>query len=126
MAARAVLWLSTETPAEQEASTAIGTSGNAALSTIALEITQISVQSPQSSMRSMQLSGVMMLDGAVDSEEEAASLARMAEQRFAGKPGQVMFVIPGSAGAGQAPPPPDRSEAAYPHRKTDVRKDLPR
>ena len=42
---------------------------------------------------SFQLSGVMMLDGAVDSEEEAASLARMAEQRFAGKPGQVMFVI---------------------------------
>jgi hypothetical protein len=44
---------------------------------------------------SFQLSGVMLLDGAVDNEEEAASLARMAEQRFAGEPGQVMFVIRG-------------------------------
>jgi hypothetical protein len=35
----------------------------------------------------------MMIDNAVDNEEEAAKLARMAEQRFAGKPGQVMFVI---------------------------------
>jgi hypothetical protein len=35
----------------------------------------------------------MMLDNAVDNEAEAAELARMAEQRFAGKPGQVMFVI---------------------------------
>ena len=42
---------------------------------------------------SFQLSGVMMLDNAVDNEAEAAELARMAEQRFAGKPGQVMFVI---------------------------------
>ncbi len=42
---------------------------------------------------SFQLSGVMMIDNAVDSEEEAQRLARMAEQRFAGKPGQVMFVI---------------------------------
>ena len=42
---------------------------------------------------SFQLSGVMMIDNAVDSEEEAQKLARMAEQRFAGKPGQVMFVI---------------------------------
>lgn len=42
---------------------------------------------------SFQLSGVMMIDNAVDNEEEAAELARMAEQRFAGKPGQVMFVI---------------------------------
>ena len=42
---------------------------------------------------SFQLSGVMMIDNAVDSEEEAAKLARMAEQRFAGKPGQVMFII---------------------------------
>ena len=44
---------------------------------------------------SFQLSGVMMLDGAVDSEEEATKLANMAEQRFAGRPGQVMFVIKG-------------------------------
>jgi hypothetical protein len=42
---------------------------------------------------SFQLSGVMMIDNAVDSDAEAANLARMAEQRFAGKPGQVMFVI---------------------------------
>ena len=42
---------------------------------------------------SFQLSGVMMIDNAVDSESEAANLARMAEQRFAGKPGQVMFII---------------------------------
>ena len=42
---------------------------------------------------SFQLSGVMMIDNAVDSEDEAQRLARMAEQRFAGKPGQVMFVI---------------------------------
>ena len=42
---------------------------------------------------SFQLSGVMMLDNAVDSETQAAELARMAESRFAGKPGQVMFVI---------------------------------
>ena len=42
---------------------------------------------------SFQLSGVMMIDNAVDSEEEASRLARMAEQRFAGKPGQVMFII---------------------------------
>ena len=42
---------------------------------------------------SFQLSGVMMLDNAVDSESQATELARMAESRFAGKPGQVMFVI---------------------------------
>ena len=42
---------------------------------------------------SFQLSGVMMIDNAVDSEEEASKLARMAEERFAGKPGQVMFII---------------------------------
>lgn len=42
---------------------------------------------------SFQLSGVMMIDNAVDSEAEAATLARKAEQRFSGKPGQVMFII---------------------------------
>ena len=42
---------------------------------------------------SFQLSGVMMIDNAVDNEAEASQLARMAEQRFAGKPGQVMFII---------------------------------
>ena len=42
---------------------------------------------------SFQLSGVMLLDNAVDSEAEALQLTRMAEERFAGKPGQVMFVV---------------------------------
>ena len=42
---------------------------------------------------SFQLSGVMLLDGAVDSEEEADAVIRTAERKFAGKPGQVMFVI---------------------------------
>ncbi len=42
---------------------------------------------------SFQLSGVMMLDGTVDSEAEAEKLKRVAEEQFAGKPGQVMFVI---------------------------------
>lgn len=42
---------------------------------------------------SFQLSGVMLLDGAVDSEEEADAVVRTAERKFAGKPGQVMFVI---------------------------------
>lgn len=42
---------------------------------------------------SFQLSGVMMLDGAVDSEEEADRLVRMAEEKFSGNPGQVLFVL---------------------------------
>ena len=42
---------------------------------------------------SFQLSGVMMIDNAVDSAAEAAEMARIAEQRFSGKPGQVMFII---------------------------------
>ncbi|MDL2319897.1 phage portal protein [Alistipes sp. OttesenSCG-928-B03] len=42
---------------------------------------------------SFQLSGVMMLDGTVESEAEADQLRRTAQQQFAGKPGQVMFVI---------------------------------
>ena len=40
-----------------------------------------------------QLSGVMVLDGEVDNELQAAEIARMAERRFAGKPGQVMFMV---------------------------------
>lgn len=43
-----------------------------------------------------QPSGVMVLDGEVDSEEEAAHIARLAEQKFAGKPGQVMFLVKNS------------------------------
>lgn len=42
---------------------------------------------------SFQLSGVMMLDSIVDSEEEADRIVRAAEQKFAGSPGQVMFVL---------------------------------
>lgn len=42
---------------------------------------------------SFQLSGVMMLDGAVDNEEDADRLVRMAEERFSGNPGQVLFVL---------------------------------
>lgn len=43
-----------------------------------------------------QPSGVMVLDGEVDSDEQAAYIARMAEQKFAGKPGQVMFMVKNS------------------------------
>ena len=42
---------------------------------------------------SFQMSGVMMLDSVVDSEEEADRLVRLAEQKFAGNPGQVLFVL---------------------------------
>ena len=42
---------------------------------------------------SFQLSGVMMLDGAADDEVQAERIARMAESKFAGNPGQVMFVL---------------------------------
>lgn len=40
-----------------------------------------------------QLSGVMMLDSAVDSEEEADRIVRLAEEKFSGNPGQVLFVL---------------------------------
>lgn len=42
---------------------------------------------------SFQLSGVMMLDNAVDNEEEADKIVRLAEEKFAGTPGQVLFVL---------------------------------
>lgn len=42
---------------------------------------------------SFQLSGVMMLDSGVDNDAEAERIVRLAEQKFAGNPGQVMFVI---------------------------------
>lgn len=42
---------------------------------------------------SFQLSGVMMLDSSVDNEADAERIVRMAEQKFAGNPGRVMFVI---------------------------------
>lgn len=44
---------------------------------------------------SFQLSGIMMLDAEIDSDGEAEYILREAEQRFAGKPGQVMFVVKG-------------------------------
>lgn len=42
---------------------------------------------------SFQLSGVMMLDGIAGSEEEANRMVRMAEEKFSGNPGQVLFVL---------------------------------
>lgn len=42
---------------------------------------------------SFQLSGVMMLDGTIDGENEADRLVRLAEEKFAGNPGQVLFVL---------------------------------
>ncbi|MCD8185532.1 MAG: phage portal protein [Rikenellaceae bacterium] len=45
--------------------------------------------------RSFQLSGIMMLDADVDNDAEAEYILRQAEEKFAGKPGQVMFLIKG-------------------------------
>ncbi len=42
---------------------------------------------------SFQMSGVMLLDNAVDSEAEAEEVIRTAQNKFGGKPGQVLFVI---------------------------------
>ncbi|MBR2429027.1 MAG: phage portal protein [Alistipes sp.] len=42
---------------------------------------------------SFQLSGIMMLDGVAGSEADADRMVRMAEERFAGNPGQVLFVL---------------------------------
>lgn len=42
---------------------------------------------------SFQLSGVLLLDSTVDNEAEAEKIMRTAEEKFAGNPGQVMFVI---------------------------------
>lgn len=42
---------------------------------------------------SFQLSGVMMLDAEVESDEEADRIVRLAERKFAGNPGQVMFLL---------------------------------
>ncbi len=44
---------------------------------------------------SFQLSGIMMLDATLESEAEAERLVQTAEKRFAGTPGQVMFVVGG-------------------------------
>ena len=45
-----------------------------------------------------QPSGVMVLDGRVDTPEEAEQIARTAERRFAGNPGQVMFLVKNANG----------------------------
>ena len=42
---------------------------------------------------SFQLSGVMMLDASVGSEAEAEQIVKAAQSKFAGQPGQVMFVV---------------------------------
>ncbi len=42
---------------------------------------------------SFQMSGVMLLDNTVDSEAEAEQVIRAAEERFGGRPGQVLFVV---------------------------------
>lgn len=42
---------------------------------------------------SFQLSGVMLLDGGVDSEQQAEEIVNSAQKKFAGQPGQVMFMI---------------------------------
>lgn len=42
---------------------------------------------------SFQMSGVMLLDNSVDSEEEANEVIRAAQDKFGGKPGQVLFVL---------------------------------
>lgn len=42
---------------------------------------------------SFQLSGVMMLDATVDNEQQAEEIVKTAERKFAGNPGQVMFMI---------------------------------
>lgn len=42
---------------------------------------------------SFQLSGVMLLDGGVESEQEAEELVRNAQRKFAGNPGQVLFMV---------------------------------
>lgn len=42
---------------------------------------------------SFHLSGVMMLDGGVDNEEQAGEIVKLAEKKFSGNPGQVMFML---------------------------------
>ena len=42
---------------------------------------------------SFQLSGMMVVDEAVDNAQDAENLVRTAEARFSGRPGQVLFVV---------------------------------
>ncbi|MBQ5844251.1 MAG: phage portal protein [Alistipes sp.] len=53
---------------------------------------------------SFQLSGVMSIAQDFESEQEANDLVRKVEQKFAGKPGQVMFTISNEAGSSQFTP----------------------
>lgn len=53
---------------------------------------------------SFQLSGVMSIAQDFDNEEEVVNLKRQVEQRFAGKPGQVLFTISNEAGSNQFTP----------------------
>lgn len=53
---------------------------------------------------SFQLSGVMSLAQDFESEEEALAVKRQVEQKFAGKPGQVLFTISNEAGSSQFTP----------------------
>ena len=45
---------------------------------------------------SFQLSGVMVLDAEVDNDADAHQIVTEAEKKFAGKPGQVMFMVKNS------------------------------
>ncbi|MFI3306545.1 MAG: phage portal protein [Rikenellaceae bacterium] len=49
---------------------------------------------------SYQMSGVMMLDVETETEEELERLQKTAEERFAGKPGQILFVMKDSSDSG--------------------------
>ncbi len=42
---------------------------------------------------SFQMSGVMLLDDAAEAEADAEKIIRTAEEKFGGKPGQVLFVV---------------------------------
>ncbi len=42
---------------------------------------------------SFQMSGVMLLDNAAEAEADAERIIRAAEEKFGGKPGQVLFVV---------------------------------
>ena len=53
---------------------------------------------------SFQLSGVMSLAQDFENEEEALAVKRQVEQKFAGKPGQVLFTISNEAGSSQFTP----------------------
>lgn len=63
------------------------------VSTIAYKTDQWNISRLENSF---QLSGVMVLDGEVDNESDAHQIISSAEKRFAGKPGQVMFMVKNS------------------------------